>query len=355
MLLLVLSANASEVTLTPTVQVRPRFEFRSADRGMAAYHAVSQRTRLGVVANRGPLSAHVVLQDVRLWGEERNTLKDFSADNLDVHIGTLVWAPSDTLQFSFGRQEFALHEHRLIGTVNWTQQGRSFDGLRVLAESGDLHAEFAGAVLAEGDSATWTLGDTGLLGIVRGGWKGADVVWIPEVDWAADTWRNTAGFYASGATGIVSGRVEAYGQLVGEDTSGMVGVRGGFAPELDMKPSVTLWWDSLSPGFNTLYATNHKFYGLADVGVFALGDATTGLHDGALKLALSPKERTTVKLDAHVFMAADDASMLGQEVDLYGGTTLDGGLSIGLGGSAFLYADDTPTQLWTWLQLDARI
>ncbi|HJN74685.1 MAG TPA: alginate export family protein [Myxococcota bacterium] len=355
MLFLILSASASEVELTPELQVRPRFEFRSLDRDAAAVHAVTQRSRLGLTATRGALSGHVVVQDVRAWGEEGHTLTDYAADNLGVHSATLTWAPSDSVALTVGRQEIALNEHRLIGTVNWAQQAQSFDGLRLLAENGDMHVELAAIALREGDTETWGTHDTALMGIVSAGWKGADVIYIPEVDWATDSWRHTGGVYARGKAGILSGRIEAYGQLTPQDPAGMIGVRGGVAPELSSKPTITLWWDSLSPRFNTLYATNHKFYGLADVGVFQLGDATRGLHDAALKLKVSPTEKTSVKLDSHLFLAADDTSLLGEEIDLWGGAMLDGGLAIGVGGSAFLYADDTPTQLWMWLQLDARL
>ncbi|MCP4805950.1 MAG: alginate export family protein [Proteobacteria bacterium] len=357
MLMLILSAHASEVEFTPEVQVRPRFEFRSLDRDVAAAHAISQRSRLGVTAERGDLAARVVVQDVRLWGEEGNTLKDFAGDNIDVHTATLTWAASSTTSLTVGRQDIALHEHRLIGTVDWTQQGRAFDGLRFQWTDEDLHADLSGVVLAEGDSATYGTPDTALMGIARVGWKSVDVVYIPEIDWATDTWRHTGGLYAAGKSGIMSGRIEAYGQMTTDlEPAGMVGVRGGIAPEVGGKPTITLWWDSLSPRFNTLYDTRHKFYGLADVAVFQLGGATTGLHDGALKLGISPGDVASVKLDTHVFMAADGTGLIGEEVDLTVGTKLPGGLGFAVGGAAFMYADGTtPAQMWGWAQLNAKL
>lgn len=349
-----LSAQASEVEFTPEVQVRPRFELRSMDRDAAAVHAVSQRSRLGVTGTRGGLQARVLVQDVRFWGEELNTLKDFNADAVDVHVATLAWAPSSTTTVTVGRQEIALHEHRLIGTVDWTQFGRSFDGARFVWDNDTLHADISAVMLAEGDAATWATSDTAVMGIARVGWKSVDLVYIPEIDWGAN--RQTAGLYAAGKTGILSGRLEAYGQMSdGVDPSGMVGVRGGVAPEVAMKPTVTLWWDSLSPRFDTLYDTRHKFYGLADVMIFQIGGPTTGMHNGALKLGLSPSETTTLKLDGHVFMAADGSGLYGEEVDVTFGAKLPHGLGLGIGGAAFMYADDTPVQLWSWMQLNAKI
>lgn len=70
-------------------------------------------------------------QDVRLFGEELHTLSDYRADNLDLHQGFLELGSVPLVGGSLriGRQEMA-GEQRLIGTVDWAQQGRSFDGGR---------------------------------------------------------------------------------------------------------------------------------------------------------------------------------------------------------------------------------
>ena len=62
-------------------QVRPRGEFR--DPVGAGYDVLtSMRARMQMVAklDRG-VDAFVQVQDVRLWGEEGNTLGDFNANN----------------------------------------------------------------------------------------------------------------------------------------------------------------------------------------------------------------------------------------------------------------------------------
>jgi hypothetical protein len=351
MLLLSLSF-ASEITVD--AQVRPRLEARQL--GDIQVHAVSQRTRLGATLVRGDLSGRVIVQDVRFWGEEANTLKDFSADNLDFHVASMTWSVGENAALTIGRQEITVHEHRLIGNVGWTQQGRAFDGLH-FQKTGPMHLELAGVALAEGDSATWGVNETALMGFARAGWAGegpalVDLLYVGDMNWGTDTFRHTAGLYARGGMGILSGRAEAYGQFT-DEVAYMAGVRGTIAPDSDLAPSVTLWFDTISPGFNTLFATNHKFYGRADIAVFQVGGADTGLHDAALKLSAKPGGMP-VNVDGHLFLAADGSGTLGYEADVWTGKQLTEGLNMGLGGAAFIPADGD-TALWGFVQLDAKM
>lgn len=350
-----LIAFAHAADFTPHIQVRPRLEARQL--GDIYVHAVTQRSQLGGTLANDSLSVNVVVQDVRVWGEEANTLKDFNADNLDVHVAAMTWSPAESWTLIVGRQEITVHEHRLIGNVGWTPQARSFDGLR-LQKSGPVHLELAGVVLAEGESATYDPNATAMMAFARVGWSPeegpalVDLLYIADIDWGTDLLRHTAGLYARGAMGPLKGRLEGYGQFT-DEVAWMAGASGSFAPDSDLKPSVTLWFDTLSPGFNTLFATNHKFYGLADVAVFQIGGADTGLHDAALKLGAAPKG-VPVNLDAHAFLAADGSGMLASEVDLWTGKKLTDGLTMGAGGAVVLPTEGD-TQLWGFVQLDASL
>jgi hypothetical protein len=93
---------------------------------------------------------------------------------------------------------------------------------------------------------------------------------------------------------------------------------------------VTLWYDYLSgsttPGtgtdhaFATLFATNHRFYGIVDL--FTDIPAHTGgrgLQDAALKLVLAPVTKLQLAIDGHVFRLARRGTLtsarLGEELD----------------------------------------
>ena len=113
-------------------QLRPRHELRDPA-SAGARQFTSMRVRAAIeAALEDDIRVYIELQDVRFWGEERNTLGDFNADNLDLHQGYVDIKSFTGSPFAarVGRQEVNLGGQRLVGAVGWTQQGRSFDGVR---------------------------------------------------------------------------------------------------------------------------------------------------------------------------------------------------------------------------------
>lgn len=118
--------------------------------------------------------------------------------------------------------------------------------------------------------------------------------------------------------------------------------------------------DGTLTAFETLYATNHKFYGLMDVVAFTVGGAVEGqgLHDGALKLGIKPVPGLGVNLDGHVFAAAARAgedAVIGEEVDLWLNGRLGQRLSVAGGASAFLWVADKEPDASVWLQTTVEL
>jgi hypothetical protein len=112
----------------------------------------------------------------------------------------------------------------------------------------------------------------------------------------------------------------------------MFGVRiGKTFKNVNMKPSLTIWYDYLSgtddsdlrgstvkyKSFNPVFDTGHKFYGLQDLflgigtGAEANGTAALGLQDLAIKTKMSPAPGWTFKADYHWFWTAEGASSNG--------------------------------------------
>jgi hypothetical protein len=357
--------------VVPEAEVRPRGEAhtgrdRDLDEGNDAL--ISQRTRIGVGFDAGRVGARVLVQDVRVWGTETDTL-DFNAEGLDFHVGTLSIA-TDDVSLTLGRQEIPIHEHRLIGNVDWLQQARSFDAARFSWKVGEANGDLVGGLLREGDA--FLEAEDGDLVIARAGWfrepAQVDLLGIWDHQGAADLDRGTFGVYAKGATGVLSGRLEAYGQ-VGQSgdadiRAAMVGVRGTVAPGSN---EITLWYDFLSgdeapssgpvTAFSTLYATNHKFYGLIDIVAFQVGGPAdgSGLHDLALKLATKPEGLPEAHLDLHAFASAAPSETIGFEPDLWLVWPLGPALTMSGGGSVFVPSGDGDPDLWCWLQLEAKL
>ncbi|HNH45500.1 MAG TPA: alginate export family protein [Myxococcota bacterium] len=383
MLLFPLALAQEAPTFDLSLQLRPRMEFRSyqaADPDAIAF-VISERARLGLSLKWGPVITFAQVQDVRTWGEEADTLKDFSADGFDLHQGWLLWKVVPGLRLQVGRQEIAWEEQRLIGAVDWTQQGRSFDAVHLLAgkEESPWSAEAFVSVLGEKEAASALWAKDAWLGGLRGGWSQkkamVDLLYLMDTDGTTERFRHTAGLYAKGGVGPVFGRVEGYVQVgnVGDANifAYMVGVQGTFAPDVALQPQVSLWYDLLSGdakptdstlgAFSTLYATNHKFYGTMDITCFTVGCSADGqgLHDAALKLQLGPPKKWSVNLDAHLFALpaplAGQETILGEEVDLWGGVALRPGLGLKGGGSVFLRSGGADPEGWGWLMLDANL
>lgn len=373
--------------LTWSGQIRPRTETRTSQSGDAREVFTSMRVRAGLAAALDK-EAKIFLQfqDVRLWGEEAHTLTDYRADNFDLHQGYLELTALPGLggTLRVGRQELAFGEQRLVGAVDWTQQGRSFDGLRYTAPAlGKLETDFFWMKTQEASSPTHRydaafLGAYGTLELEGG--SSFDLYLLANTD-SRQVDPNelvTFGGLWKGRLGALDARFEGSfqgGQWAGKDVSAYL-VGGRVTMSVTEKAKVTFWYDLLSGDdnpndgewkvFNTLYATNHAFYGLADYFTdIPLHTGGLGLQDLALKLAVAPRSDTDLNVDLHVFRTAQPGELssrsLLDELDL----TLTHRLSERLrlvGGYSFVQVRDGIQELgrlnrnahWAYLMLDGR-
>lgn len=338
-------------------QVRPRFEVRDPlAGGSEAFTTMRVRARLDADVADG-VRAFVQLQDVRIWGEETSTLGDFSADALDLHQGWIELGDGDGgfQGARVGRQEVAFGGERLIGTVGWTPQGRAFDGARVTLGSDRLRLNLFGFQVADAFAGT-TPADGELAGAYAA-WRVADgrtldlYGILDRVEAAQDSREGTLGARYAADGGPWRYRVEGSlqtGTRADADVSAwMAGARVG-RYLADGKGWFTLWYDVLSGDdaagdgetgvFNTLYATNHKFYGFADLFTdIPSHTGGLGLQDVAIKVGVRPGTGLDVALDLHAFRTAasrgDVDGRLAEEADLTlawqraPGVTVQGGVS----------------------------
>lgn len=362
-----------EVQFTPIAEVRPRAEVRATLDGTDALMAVNQRARLGGSLSAGPrVGMDMVVQDVRVWGEEFDTLKDFSASGLDLHIGAVRWNPVDPVTFVVGRQVIAFHEERLVGGVEWAPQGRHFDAFRMTVAKGALSADIVGAVLLEPDTLLYP--DDAAAGMVRAGWSPrpavvVDGLYLFDADDALARERHTAGVYARVGNDSFSARAEGYYQAgaVGESSiaAHLMGVSATYSPSSSLSPKITLWFDRISgdddptdttiTGFDTLYQTGHKYYGRMDLFFATPSDPTgRGLHDAAAKFQITPAKNAQVNLDVHAMLAAaGDDGHLGEEVDAWWTQSFGKHLRLVAGTGAFLPTEGDPS-VFGWLEMGAK-
>ena len=331
-------------------QIRPRYEFRDPV-GNDSDTFTSMRVRAQMAASlESDIDVMVQIQDVRLWGEERNTLGDFNADNFDLHQGYVHLKKLGGARHSLkiGRQAVAFGGQRLIGAVEWTQQGRVFDGLRLGLMPSWGKVDVLAMQLAEATSAQFD--DNAYLTGVYATLSGLDLYGLyNKVSGAADTDQFTLGARyvgkAAGSAFRVEGSFQA-GTRGGQDVAAFM--FGGRIGRPVGKVKLALWYDYLSGDddpadgetkvFDTLFATNHKFYGFADLFLnIPVHSKGLGLQDIAVKGALPLNGRTSLAVHAHSFLSAQkgtlDSSHLGEEIDLTltykfrPGFTVVGGLS----------------------------
>ena len=122
---------------------------------------VGQRIQLGVEKKFGAdVNARIVLQDSRVWGGSSGSDNGLSTANANsgestdlreawVGVQHLFELP---LAVELGRQILSYGDERLVGGLEFTNVGRSFDTLRLKVETKRFDSHLFAAVIAEEDS-----------------------------------------------------------------------------------------------------------------------------------------------------------------------------------------------------------
>ncbi len=369
-------------------QVRHRFEANDRDfnndTDIITFNLLRSRFGVRIVPVENT-DAFLQVQDSRTFGEERNTLTDGEADQLDLHqgyvkISNLFDWPVD---LQLGRFEANYGSQRLIGAVGWHNIGRSFDGVLVRLHPRNVKIDLFNLKLVEklepgGTGDLNVLGVNGDVQLIGNYTTQAFVIWQRAHPSSALN-RYTIGFYLNGTTANFRPEIE-------------VAYQGGEREEIDVSALLvalnlgyTVAGASLSPGFSvgidylsgdddptdgtykvfdTLYATNHKFYGFMDyflnIPVHTFG---LGLRDVHAKVSFKPHSDLSLRLAYHNFSANEDFTLaggsastrFGDEVDLtfvfsYNPwVTFTGGASLFTPGPIFEETRDEDLGIWGYV------
>ncbi|HSZ71471.1 MAG TPA: alginate export family protein [Cytophagaceae bacterium] len=128
---------------TFTGQIRTRSEYRNGagnllPKGSDAAFFTSQRTNLAFGYKWDKLIFYTQIRDVRVWGQDASTISNADGNKLFLHEawGEFILANSadtnsrlkiDNLSIKVGRQELNYDDARLLGNLDWLQQGRRHD------------------------------------------------------------------------------------------------------------------------------------------------------------------------------------------------------------------------------------
>jgi hypothetical protein len=389
--------------LDVNLQIRPRFEYRNGYKtlipeGQEGTSQISQRSRLNFNYKQDQLTVKLTFQNTRTWGDVPTTA---TADKNGVAVFE-AWAQYDlTEKWSarMGRQVLSYDNQRIMGEMDWAQQGQSHDALLVSfhPKNHQLDMGLAYNSTAENTFQTpytvanykamqyaWyhtSVSDLGVsLLLLNTGYEYAN----PETKLLVD-YKQTFGTYLTYKTAKIDSNLSFYGQT-GKSTDRQV---SAWNAALNVGYNVTdsfkagLGYEFLSgkdtndgstviKSFNPIFGTNHGFNGYMDY--FYVGNHlnSVGLQDAFLKLNYNVK-KWQFALIPHVFLSAADVvtplnekmdSYLGTEVDFTAGfnfkkeITLTGGYSQMFGTKTleFLKApgDAGHTNNWAWLMISVN-
>jgi hypothetical protein len=365
--------------ITLSGEIRSRTELDAPGGAVASDYFSMLRSRLGIRVDPAPgISLVLQVQDSRVLGTEGSTSAP-AVDVFDLHQGYLQlgtpWRGTE-LALRAGRQEIALGNERLVGAVNWSNTGRTFDGGRLsIAPRGAGGSErwsataFAAIMEENGRrfgtaSGTTAPPDHLVLGAYASAGapqqRGADVTLLydggaryrayadanrttldarvravplglrVELEAAAQTGAQNV----TTAAGTSAQRVRAWllGARIGRPL-GHAAVTAG----LDLLSGDDTPTDDRYTAFSTMFGTNHPYYGLMDViGDPAAATKEHGLRDLFAQASYAMTAAFAPRAELHRFtLATGGERALGTEMDLVAPIKLPAGTALELGVSLF--------------------
>ena len=391
-------------------ELRPRAEYRHgfkspATTDMDAAAFVSQRSRLNVAYKNEKMKFGLSLQDVRVWGDVPQLNLSDNSFSMHEAWGEYFFTPSFSIKA--GRMELVYDDSRMLGNVDWAQQGRSHDiGLLKFEKNAwKVHAGMAYNQDAESFSGRVY---TGL-----GNYKTMQLLWInhnegnlnlsvlflnngkqdQHMEIGEEISYPTRYSQTIGATGTykldpvqLNGSIyKQMGKEMGDKEMNAlmfaINAKWSITENFSFTPgfeylSGTSQKDFIDPtyneinSFNPFYGTNHKFNGHMDYYYVGNHINNVGLQNIFLKLNYS-KSRLSAGADFHFFSAAADIlnpndlpntmdRNLGQELDLYIGYKLAAGIMLNVGYSQYFATESTialkggdknETSNWAWASI----
>ncbi|MCG2613507.1 alginate export family protein [Terrimonas sp. NA20] len=372
-------------------QLRTRTEWRDGQgaplsRGQRPAVFTSQRSRLGLLFNTPRIKTNLTFQDVRVWGQDASMINRTTAAANNGFMLHEAWAEivlSDTaskknpLQLKLGRQELIYDDQRLLGNLDWLQQGRRHDAavLKYTHERFALHT--GGAFNQNKEQGSGTVYDNTPPGAYTASTNGAPMYKSMEFlhaslrqpkgkisllffadqfnTYLTDTaggnisktlttgsWsRFTTGIYLTHTFNTIELSASAYHQFgkngFGKKINGrLFSIAGSYNPG---RLSVGAGTDITTPQFDPLYGTPHKFWGLMDYFYAGSLFGNNGLADYYIKTKIKTSDRLLIAADFHQFSPASSVAgysrSYGQETDIVATYTLTKEISFEAGYSHF--------------------
>jgi hypothetical protein len=403
----ILLGEKASAQFTLTGQYRPRTELRNGFKtpvtdGQEVASFTEQRTRLIAGYKSGRIETKFSIQDVRIWGQVGTINK---SDNLlSVHEAYAVYK-LDSLgkgRLIIGRQELNYDDQRVLGSLDWASQARSFDALKYAYKHSDSTWVFHAIGSYNQDATVQEPSKLQNSNVGTGGnyynggasgsfnqplakaavylWfntklkhgKMGDISLISMNEGYQESVTLVSPLFTEGITPtLIFGKIKVHGAFYYQAGKSQDSITiSAYLAHLEVthtgsKFKPTIGFDYVSgdnkktknkiEGFNPLYGTNHKFYGYMDY--FYVGNGhnggANGLSGGLVDIyakAVLPIAKSILSADLHFFMSPTDvlnpanktqklSAFLGTELDLTWSKQLSDGVGLTVGYSQLLHTE----------------
>lgn len=369
--------------LNLSAQLRTRTEFRNGQgdplpHGTDPAFFTSQRTRINAGFSTYRLRLGLTIQDVRVWGQDVSSINRTTVQDNNGTMLHQAWAEIDLtdtsnkkflFQGKFGRQELIYDDQRLLGNLDWLQQGRRHDAAVLKMASGNWQMHIGFAFNQNKEKNAGTLYNPTPPGAYGGNtnkgsmyksfqymhinrkYKGGNVSLLFFNDqftryeklienntltktFTKGNWnRTTTGLFTNNIFEKTTVTAAAYAQIgqnaEGEKLADML-LSATIMQQLDDKWQIGAGWDYTTRLFDPLYGTPHKFWGLMDYFYAGNSFGKNSLSNYYLKARYKASKSLQLAMDCHQF------HKFGTELDLVGNYTLTENIGIELGYGHFL-------------------
>ena len=362
------------------IQIRPRYEYTNGFGTLltpTTEHTsfIGNRARFNLNYSDNKLKIKLALQNVHTWGDAMTTTVS-SKNGVSAFEAWAEYSFSDKWSAKLGRQNLSYDNQRIIGGLDWANQGRSFDAalLKFKGAKSQLDIGFALNADSEAKVAPATPFSTDVFKDMQYAWYntsvknlafsilamnvGKEYLKTPtEVGLSYFQTFGTFGKYTVKNLGI---DYSLYGQTgkVGKNTvsawEAALNVGYAFSPKF----KATAGYEFLSgkdqgststmvKSFAPIFGTNHIFNGFMDYFYVGNHANSVGLNDVSLKLDF-PINKLNVSVAPHFFSVPNKIISGGVEQDAYLGTEIDVTASYKMykdimltGGYSQMFASDT--------------
>jgi hypothetical protein len=379
--------SAQEIKLSGQFRERSEFDTKSFNIGQSSdvFHWLRSRLRADVAVN-DQVKVVLEMQDARQFGQRGTTL-NVGSPSFDLRQGYLEVANLGNEQVSvrLGRQVLSYANERLLGGIDWNNYGQSFDAGLLRLGSDEFFADIFGAAIARNSNPVNGYTRDVFLAGAWFTWRQPETKNTIQAFYLYDNpalpvslsprqQRSTAGIYVnenySGFDLEMDGAFQ-FGtipetRLTKEHSisANMVGLRVGYTLKDYSNLRIGIGVDRLSGtdpksadttygAFNTLYGTNHKFYGFMDYFTDIPGQTSTmGLMDLIGQISFEPMKGAKLAVDVHLFSTvidpkdyqadATETKTIGKEIDITGWFKIAKAVNLTCGFSIFDKSPDRP-------------